>query len=572
MTALWFINALTSMKRSRYIWNAVSLVLTAAISFAHPCFSQQAFDSFKVRAALQNWTGNIKDFDRRRPTVLFTTSTMGCTPCCATAINHAISTLSEDKAEANILVVVATPLPREGLAIRKKFKTPNVAEDAEGVLDTVFRADMVLPDMYIIDLAGKVRLRHHDLQHNMIDTLHYAQYLTPDLPQDQGQAVAPESVAPDHVTRLQEDDDHIISELRSEYMDAEKGTLEFLETRQNAIYRFSLTSGALLKVVPADESLALRLRDPDNRQDFWEDFSGHQSAMIAYESIAHPSHTDTSYIAAQLYTRYVMEIDSSKKIKDPAQPLDTILTFYKSQCLLKMLNDSVVGVDSIPESPWLMVGSTLPLGRDFLTPCLWEGLLRSSVNAQDSAYAFLIIQRGSHRPIPALRIADIEKLSRRPYNPRVFGPMCISGKGDLFYVNQRNGVFLKGRRDGESIMPVLLRVGGSLRQARSFSALDTSRFDPAAPPDENLYVADVSTNDRQVHMLVLHRAESDRQLEVQAYDMKGRYLNASLLHTGEDPILSASIIGYNDERLFMLLKQKKTRWTVASIPLKTIAQ
>ncbi len=537
--------------------------------------AQHGFDRAQVSTALQGWTKKVKEFDRAKPTVMFTTSTMGCTPCCATAINHAINRLAADAVVANVLVVVATPIPKEGLAIRKKFKTPNVAEDADGVLDSVFQADMILPDMYIIGPDGTVRLRHHDLQHNMIDTLRYQQYLNDTAA---GAFLTPvKTTAPKYIARLQEDDDHIISDVRSEHLDLKRGTLEFLETRQNAIYRFSLKSGALLKEIPADESLALRLRDPGNRQDFWEDFAAHQSAMVLYESIVRPANTDTSYILSQLYTRYVMEIDSSKKRSDPAQPLDTILTFYKAQCVLKMANDSVVAVDSVPESPWLIVGGASPLGPDILALGLWDGILTRSTTPQgmrDSAYSFIILKNGSYRSIPALRIADIEKLTQRPYIPRVFGPLCVADNGDAFYVNQRNGIFLKAKKSRDGFEPLLLKVGGGLEEASSFSLKDTSRAsaDIKALPDERFYVADVSTNNRHVHLLVLNREESNLQIEAQAYDMDGRYLNSTLVHLDADPVLSASVLGYDDAHLYMLLKQKTARWTVASLPLTEITR
>ncbi len=554
---------------------AITAALAALLGIlcAGPGRAQQAFDRTKVSAALEGWAKKAKDFDRSRPTVMFTTSTMGCTPCCATAINHAINKLAADAAEVNILVVVATPIPREGLAIRKKFKTPNVAEDADGVLDTVFGADMILPDMYIIGPDGTVRLRHHDLQHALIDTLHYRQHLG-----DNEAVLTPiKTTTPRYLARLQEDDDHIISDLRSEHMNLKRGTLEFLETRQNAIYRYSLKSGALLKEIPADGSLALRLRDPNSRQDFWEDFAQHQSAMVMYESIAHPPNSDTSYVLAQLYTRYLMEIDSSKKAADATQPNDTSVTFYKSQCVLKMLDDSVVAVDSVPESPWLIVGGTVPLGPDLLSLGIWEGTLRGDATSRsmsDSAYSFIILKNTSYRSVPALRIADIEKLTQIPYRPRVFGPFCVSDDGDLFYINQRNGIFIKGKRSDNGFIPLLLKVGGILEKARSFSLTDTSRpgTDLKAPPDERFYVGDISTNNRHVHLLVIDREESKLQIEMQAYDMNGRYLNSTRLHLDSDPVLSASIAGYDSTNIFILLKQKKARWTVASIPLKEVTR
>lgn len=561
---------LSSLSRIAITAALASLLGMFCIGQSH---AQPAFDRLKVSAALQGWAKKAKDFDRNRPTVMFTTSTMGCTPCCATAINHAINVLAKDSAEANILVVVATPIPREGLAIRKKFKTPNVAEDAEGVLDTLFGADMILPDMYIIGPDGTVRLRHHDLQHALIDTLRYQQHLG-----DHEAILTPiKTTTPKYLARLQEDDDHIISDLRSEHLDLKRGTLEFLETRQNTIYRYNLKSGALLKEIPADESLALRLRDPNSRQDFWEDFAAHQSAMVMYESIAHPANTDTSYVLAQLYTKYLMEIDSTKKTADATQPNDTSITFFKSQCILKMVGDSVVAVDSVPESPWLIVGGAAPLGPDLLTLCIWEGALRGDATPQstkDSAYSFLILKNGTYRSMPALRITDIEKLTHISYRPRAFGPFCVTEAGDVFYVNQRNGIFIKGKKSGDDFAPVLLKVGGGLKQARSFSLTDTSRpgADLKAPPDERFYVGDISTNSRHVHLLVLDREESNLQIEVQAYDMEGRYVNSTRLHLDSDPVLSASVLGYDNTNLFMLLKQKKARWTVASILLKDVTR
>ncbi len=75
---------------------------------------------------------------------------------------------------------------------------------------------MALPDMYIMGAEGKVRLHHHDLQHTMIDTLRYKQHLSLEETLIEALLTPIKTTAPTYIARLQEDGDHIISDLRSE--------------------------------------------------------------------------------------------------------------------------------------------------------------------------------------------------------------------------------------------------------------------------------------------------------------------------------------------------------------------
>lgn len=508
--------------------------------------AQSSYDQSKVSAAIQQWTQKLKNFDKSKPTLLFTTSTTGCTDCCASAINNTIAEANKAHIEANILVVVGTPLPKEGLAIRKKFKTPNVSEDAADVLDSVFQANPTAPDMYVIDPNGRVLYYHPDLPHNYINGISIQEHVS--------NSEASNKRTMHSLTPLQEDDDNIIGEVRSVYMNRQKRTLEFLEPRQNSLYKFNVDDGKLIAVYAVDSSINWHFKRPDDREDFWTGLATFYSPLVRYEAVMHHPNTDTDYVLSELFTHYTMTVDSTRRSDaGNSSKADTTVGWQKGPCILKVINGRVASVSKVEQSPWFAYGEPAFLGKDIIMPCLWEGALDENMPAQhlkDSLYNFLIVEHETYKVKPVVRTAELETLSGRAFNRRYTGMVC-STTNEFFYINRGNRVFLKGWRSGDSVLYSFLHLGGLLTQ------------------DSGIGVMDIATNRSSVNTLVLSKRTQDslNQLYIQNYDMTGAFKKETAIRTDDDPILSAHIAGYDEKDMYILMKQRNTRWTMAKIPI-----
>ncbi len=511
--------------------------------------AQNSYDQSKVSAAIQHWTQKLKNFDKSKTTLLFTTSTMGCTDCCASAINNTIAEANKAHIEANILVVVGTPLPKEGLAIRKKFKTANVSEDAADVLDSVFQANPATPDMYVIDPAGRVLYYHPDLPHNYIDGPSIQEHVSTDGTSKKG-AASIRSLVP-----LQEDDDNIIGEVRSVYMNRQKRTLEFLEPRLNSLYKFNVDDGKLIAVYAVDSSINWHFKRPDDREDFWTSLATFYNPLVRYEAVMHHPDTDTDYVLSELFTHYTLTVDSNRRSDaDTGSKLDTTVGWQKGPCILTVINGRVASVSKVEQSPWFVYGEPAFLGKDIIMPCLWEGALDENMPPQhlkDSLYSFLIVEHEAYKVKPVVRTANLEALSGRPFNRRYTGMVC-STTNEFFYINRGNRVFLKGWKSGDSVLYSFLHMSGLLTQ------------------DSGVGVMDIATNSSSVNMLVLSKRTQDSltQLYIQNYDMAGTFKKETAIRTDDDPILSAHIAGYDENDMYILMKQRNARWRLAKIPVQ----
>ncbi len=303
------------------------------------------------------------------------------------------STATKEHIAANILVVIGTPLPKEGLAIRRKFKTANVAEDADNVLRTVFQTNPAIPDMYVVDPAGRVLYYHHDLQRNYIDGPSIQEHVTADEASRQ-RTIAIRSLIP-----LQEDDDNIIGDVRSVYVNRQKRTVEFLEPRQNSIYKFNVDDGKLITVHAVDSSIGWHFKKPGDRDDWWASLADFYNPLVKYEAVMHRLGTDTAYILSELFIHYTTTVDSSRRSNaDAGNGLDTNVPWQKGPCILTVVNGQVISVDNVERSPWFVYGEPTFLGDDIIMPCLWEGAIDNNVNpehAKDSLYTFLIVEHGT---------------------------------------------------------------------------------------------------------------------------------------------------------------------------------
>lgn len=535
------------MNTYRYVRAAVpTLGLVILLLFnSGECISQSTYDQAKVGAALQQWRKKAATFDTAKPTLLFTTSIMGCAGCCASAINHMIGVAGAAGIDANILVVVATPIPREGLAMRKLFKTRNVAEDADNVLSSVFHTNGLLPDLYVLDAGDRVLHRHQDLQHNYLEDSTLRRYL-PIPERNRGDTVSLHSFI-----QLQEDDDHIIGDIRSVHMDTGSRTLEFLETRQNAIYRFGVDSGQLMAVYPVDSSIAWHFKKPGDRDDWWADLAEAYQPLVKYDGIIHRGN-DTSYVLAELFTHYTATIDST------GEKPRTNIRWEKGLCVLKVADGRALSVDTVETSPWYPYGEAIALGNDILSAGLWGGSLMEYVDPQhanDSLYTFVLISNGDYRIKPIVRTTELQALSGRTFNRRYRGLMCSSSNGELFYISKGNGIFLRGWRSSDSLEYSLITMAGVLAR------------------DSGVSVMDMATNDAQVHTLLLDTDTPDTQpgLYVQAYDMAGRFLGEKIIRTdADDPLLAARIIGYDGTDAYVLMKQRTARWSIARLSLSEL--
>jgi len=549
----------------------MALLILVCVAGGH-CLAQTESDSLSFNT--QAVTAVLKKWRASQPatppgyTLLFSTSTGTCTACCATAINHAIGSAKRAHVPVNSLVVIATPVAREGLAFRKKFRADAVAEDLSNDLAEIFHADPVFANMYLIDSTGNVVLYRHDLQHNALDTL-----ILPDGVSAQGipggmavQTKKTNALKIYSAIPLIEDDDNIITAAKSVTLDAKSGVMELLDDRQNMIYHFDSRTGKLIAAIPPDTSLALHYKKATDNPEYWSELVESYSALISYDAIGRRKGNDTAYIFSDLFTGYDVTV---------AGEHDTTVHWHKGASILKMVDRRIVAISPIGQSEYYMVGSPLEFGDDFISPCLWEGFSDASIPdsvRRDSLFNFMLIKENGASVKTALRTASIEDAVGVAQEAKHVGALYVEGGTDIFYLSQYNKIFMHGKRVGDEIVPEFWRMDGKF--AGAVVDHNVKGMSAGYAPQDSIFVVDLASDKSRLYVLALSRADADTntQLYIQAYDLTGRFLGERPIVTGAEKVVLAQIIGCEDGTLSLLTKRETSRWKIESLSVADLIE
>jgi len=511
-----------------------------------------SFDARAVTAALKKWRTSQPDTPSGY-TLLFTTSTNACTPCCATAINHAIGSAKRAHVPVNSLVVIATPVAREGLVLRKQFKADAVAEDLSDVLATVFHADPMAPNMYLIDSTGDVVLYRQDLQHNTLDTL-----ILP------AQGRKPAAIKIRSAVPLIEDDDNIVTEAKSVTLNAKSGVMELLDTRQNMIFHFDSRTGKVVAAIPPDTSFAFHYKKATDDPEYWSGLAEIYPSLVKYSTIARRKDNDTAYIFSEFFTYYDLSVGEKN---------DTSIRWHKGVSILKMVDRRIVSISPITRSEYILVGNPQEFGDDFITPCVWEGFSDTSIPdsvRRDSLFSFILIKGNGASVKTALRTASLEDAVGVPQEAKHVGALCAGSDEDIYYLSQYNKIFIHGTRAGDEIVPEFWRMGG--RFAGAVVDHKVKGVSAGYAPQDSAFVVDLASDKSRLYVLAVSRSTADTstQLYLQIYDLTGRFLGEHPVMTGAEKVVSAQIIGCDDGTLSLLTKRETSRWKIESLALSDL--
>lgn len=499
----------------------------------------KGYDSTAVRKALRSWRRDAGLRGADRPAILIATSIRQCSGCCATATNIVTGAIASYGIDADVLVVIAADARGEGLALREQFKATHVAEDIDGLLESVFDADPGAPDLYIIGPSGNVLERRRDIQRN--NAIPYAEFIraglrptTPGLPLVKGRSI-----------RLAEPGRKIV-DAESPVLDMQGSECSFIEPHHNAVYSFDTRTGRLARTIGDFDSLKFRFRSPDDDPRGWRLVDSLYSPMVSLAGILRGAPKGQMMIAAEFFTGY-QQVDTSGP--------RSRMVMRRNRGIVTM-EGGVRRIDLLPGAPLALGNPILLTNGTMLSVTIDEALLNGDVG-RDTGSALSVFNLNNGSMVRIATLADCDSVTGSTFQPLLVGSLAES-RGTIFYASEGNRAFLRIAKDGGRYRTSRIEPGGTLQQLFAAYQSDDSSV------TEQVSLHDISADTTFLYVLLQDDRRSPRsdRFVVQRYTPDGTYHSEFCVRTKNDEPVSAALLGASGQELLMLAKWKKARWTI----------
>ncbi|MBS1911897.1 MAG: hypothetical protein JST22_07920 [Bacteroidetes bacterium] len=232
------------------------------------------------RGILWSWLQQHPPAPRlRMPLVVFTTSYNDCSQCCAASVNALLRVAQGAHLRFRPLVVVATDVPKEGLALRRYFPDADVTACSEEQLRGLLPiAPGGTPSMFVIDPNGEITARFHHFQtHPLPDALVRC-------------AIDAAGITAGGI-ELKETDSTLVGSAGTPLLSRDGNQLSLLELRQNRIQTYDTRTGVLLHLWAPSQTLGKYYRKAADTM--WEALAKVYSPLVTPMALFREPNTDT---------------------------------------------------------------------------------------------------------------------------------------------------------------------------------------------------------------------------------------------------------------------------------------
>lgn len=508
-----------------------------------------------IAGAIVKWSARFPHLHPERPTLLCIISVAHCLGCGCSAVNQAIGMLGEDTSSVNILVVVSTDARGEGVALKRKFSTPNVVEDNPENLKKLFGFSNGLPELVVVD-RGAVVFHQADIQHNAVDVQEIRRALS-------ARGISGVIKRTGFGVPLQEDDDNVVLSVNSPVLDSIGNIVTFYDGSQNDVFRFDLRSGARLGRSMISDKTGQYFRDATDTSGAWNSVIKYYSPLARIEGLTW-AHNDSIEVLVKMLTGYSMVPMS------PGGKLGALFDHGRCLLTLKIVDSTMelLSLRRLMQSPYMTLTDAYHrIGESFYIGCTFhEAALADTLwtrNHPDSTFTLMTVCGNSLKITPLLSLPEQERqfgASALEYMKHI----AVSGD-QLFYLDGGNGAFLTGQVSCDSFAYRPVGRGGVLNalyedagQANADSAvinfLEINGLLAASPTTVHAVLSGADTIPGRSYIVV------------QRY-RNGSYSGEVVYHYGvDDELVEVVPAGYSGGEIVAFAKWKNRRWTVERFP------
>lgn len=500
-----------------------------------------------IAGALVQWGRKIPGVDSGRPYVVFLVPVNQCKGCGAAAVNQVLEKITS--LPLNIVVVVATDIPREGVAMKRNFRTPHVVEDSPQRLKKLLGFGNSAPELVVIR-EGKVMLHQEDIQREAVDVeaVHRAV------------AGARSKVIDRNATgvQLQEDDDNVVSGAMSPKV-AGGGTVTFVDPGQETLCRFNLSTGRREWIMQIPDAIGEYFRDRSDEA--WDIVVKNYSPLARIDDVVR-AWSDSVEVLAKMFTGYTLEALPNGKQGAGFNTAHVLL-------VLRIVGDSMelVSLRQVQNGPYVPVPSLQIIDPFFyVAGAISERALEDSTLAADSIFTMVAICGDSLQGVPLVSVGEIEKMSG--HRVAVTGIRYLASVGKLLYsFDAGTGVFLMGRAACSAMEFAPVEVGGVTAAMHKGAVLNGAINSTAI---NSFVVGGVLASGASAFVLAsgVDTAQRINYIVVQEYQSGNYTREAIYRYAVSDDLVDMTPVHYDGNDVVALVKWKERRWTIERFPVQ----
>lgn len=488
------------------------------------------------RHVLWSWLAHPPTARSRTPLVVFTTSRDECAPCCAAAVNELIHVSSAGKRPVRALVVVATEVPKEGLALRRLFPNADVAEcSGEQLRALLPQSPGGSPSMFIVDTSGEIIARFYHIQTNPPSAA-----LVHDVLEGVGTAV--------HGVRLQETDSTMVGEAGAPLLSRDGRKLSLLEPRQNTIQTYDARTGSLLSIWAPPSSLGKYYRT-SSADTMWEALAQVYSPLVVLAGLVREPGSDTINAMALMFDHWNLVYDAAGRPNAGWQRNISLIRIVDTQwvSVARIKTGTLEPQAPVVSSKWGAVSTGF-----------WTGYTgRRGKGIVDSTYAVVGFALDTPRVFPLLSADALDSLTHGVYNPEI--PPMLAALSDTTIAILSTGSRGLARLDlyRDRVALTAIPPTGLLDTALHWTGIDSTR---------RLEVSDmISANGNLFVVITDNRAAKRSRVVLQSYSPTGEFLSEAIVAQRNARLLACSGAGNDRDAAVLLMKWDDVRWHILPI-------
>ena len=501
-----------------------------------------------LAGALVQWGRKFPGVDSGRPSVVFLVPVNQCKGCGAAAVNQALEKINS--LPLNILVVIATDIPREGVAMKRNFRTSHVVEDSPQRLKRLLNFGGSAPELVVIS-DGEIMFHQEDIQRDAVDIEAVRRAVS-----GAGSKVVDRTATG---VQLQEDDDNVVSGVMSPKVAGDM--VVFVDPGQETLCKFNLSTGRREWIMQIPDAIGAHFRDRADKA--WDIVIRNYSPLARIDDVVRVW-SDSVEVLVKMFTGYTLETLPNGKQGAGFNTAQALL-------MLRIVGDSdsmeLLSLRMIQSGPYVPVPPMLMVGPSFyVTGVISERALEDSTVVSDSTFTMLAICGDSLRGVPVVSVEEIEKISG--HRVAVTGIRYLASVGSMVYsFDAGTGAFMMGRAECAGVAFTPVEIGGVTaamhKGAVLNGAIDTTTI-------STFLVGGVVPSGRSAFVLAsgVDTAKGISYIVVQDYQ-SGHYAGEVIYrYAVGDDVVDMTPVHCDGREVIALVKWREKRWTIERFPVQ----